>query len=132
MRGLDRGIRLPVFSLERDLLTLEIEQTKRWSQMLAGAGEKGALGYVLRPDLLEHKIITTSGGTPQERVSNFSSNASPLAHQLAGLLAAAPVITMPVVRLIRDSMLPESGQIEIAEVFWGGIIKASNSDHSRN
>jgi hypothetical protein len=91
--------------------------------MLAGVGEEGALGYVLRPDLLEHRITSASQPTAQERVTNFSANASPLAHKLVGFLAAAPVIAMPVVRLIQDSMLNESSQIQVAEVFLGGLLK---------
>lgn len=121
-RGLDQGIRLPVFSLEEDLFTSELKQINCWSRMLAGSEDTGAIGYVLRKDLLKQERGETSKPTAQQRVDGFRENASPLARQLAGLLASAPVITMPVVRLIQESMLTESGQIHRAEVFLGGLL----------
>jgi formylglycine-generating enzyme required for sulfatase activity len=99
-RSLDKGgINLPA-------ITLEPERAKSWSQMLAGQGDARTSGYVLREDLLAASTAAKSAETPtaQERVSDFTSNASPLAQRLAGLLAAAPMITMPVVRLIQDSI----------------------------
>jgi len=43
--------------------------------------------------------------------------ATPTARRLAALLSAAPVITLPVMRLIRAAMLPESSPLPVAEVF---------------
>ncbi|NEO29124.1 MAG: SUMF1/EgtB/PvdO family nonheme iron enzyme [Symploca sp. SIO3C6] len=117
-RNLAQGINIPV-------ITLEPERAKAWSQMLAGQGNAQTTGYVLRQDLLAVSTASKSAETltAQERVSNFTLNASPLAQRLAGLLAAAPMITMPVVRLIQDSMLDQSQQIQVAEVFLGGLLK---------
>ncbi len=117
-RNLDLGINLPV-------ITLEPERSKSWSRMLAGQSEGAIAGYVLRADLLAASSASSSSQTitAQERVSNFNVNASPLAQQLAGLLAAAPIITMPVVRLIQDTMLDKSTQLQVAEVFLGGLLK---------
>jgi formylglycine-generating enzyme required for sulfatase activity len=117
-RRLTQGINIPVINLEP-------ERARVWSQMLTGQGEAQTPGYVLRPDLLAASKRTKSAQTPtaQERVSHFTLNASPLAQRLAGLLAAAPIITMPVVRLIQDSMLEESQQIQVAEVFLGGLLQ---------
>ena len=117
-RNLAQGINLPV-------ITLEPERSKNWSRMLAGQSEEGIPGYVLRADLLAASSAASSSRTitAHERVSNFSVNASPLAHELAGLLAAAPIITMPVVRLIQDTMLDKSTQLQVAEVFLGGLLK---------
>jgi len=117
-RRLAQGINIPV-------ITLEPERARVWSQMLTGQGEAQTPGYVLRPDLLAASRRAKSAQTPtaQERVSHFTLNASPLAQRLAGLLAAAPIITMPVVRLIQDSMLEESQQIQVAEVFLGGLLQ---------
>lgn len=46
-----------------------------------------------------------------------------MARKLAGLLASAPVISLPVVRLIREAMLKDSQQVHVAEVFLGGLLK---------
>ncbi|HEY9669355.1 MAG TPA: hypothetical protein V6C91_21260, partial [Coleofasciculaceae cyanobacterium] len=42
---------------------------------------------------------------------------------MAILLAAAPVISLPVVRIIQDRLLSESRQVHVAEVFLGGLLK---------
>ena len=58
-----------------------------------------------------------------ERVQRFLELSSPLAQRLIMLLAAAPVITLPVVRLIRDAMLAEaSSPLPVAEVFLSGLL----------
>jgi formylglycine-generating enzyme required for sulfatase activity len=60
----------------------------------------------------------------RERVQRFVELASPAAQRLMMLLAAAPVVTLPVVRLIRDSMLEESrSPLPVAEVFLSGLLQ---------
>ncbi|MGA1134033.1 MAG: SUMF1/EgtB/PvdO family nonheme iron enzyme [Prochlorotrichaceae cyanobacterium] len=45
------------------------------------------------------------------------------ARKLAGLMAAAPV-SLPVVHLIQQTLLQESTQVHVAEVFMSGLIRA--------
>lgn len=74
---------------------------------------------------LAHEIETIA----RSRVERFRRLASPQACRLVMLLAAAPVITLPVMRLIRDSMLYKSSQdgakspLPIAEVFLSGLLQ---------
>ena len=119
----DQGINLP-------LITLESELAKNWSRVIARYSLVSIPGYVLRKDLLAAAEAASSSQTitARERVSNFNVNASPLARELASLLAAAPVITMPVVRLIISAILapPKRDgftQLQVAEVFLGGLLK---------
>jgi hypothetical protein len=60
---------------------------------------------------------------PEERVQRFWVSASPIARKLARLLVAAPIITLPIVRIIQDTLLPRSHTYQIAEVFLGGLLK---------
>ncbi len=60
----------------------------------------------------------------EERVRQFRMSSSPTARKLAGFLALSPVISLPVVRLLQFTMLPESRQAHVAEVFLGGLLKA--------
>lgn len=66
----------------------------------------------------------------RERVDRFLELASPEAQRLIMLLAAAPVITLPVVRLIRDAMLHEAqSPLPVAEVFLSGLLlRLSNQE----
>jgi formylglycine-generating enzyme required for sulfatase activity len=124
--NLETGIKIPV-------LTLEPEVALIWSQMVAGKSQAIPSGFVF-PSQLESqlkadtKLSTTSKSSisqlkAEDRVYRFRMTASPMARKLAGLLAAAPVINLPVVRLIQETMLPKSRQVHVAEVFLGGLLK---------
>jgi hypothetical protein len=110
-------LQIPVFTLE----PLSVE---RWSGVVVGRSDTKVAGFVLTPDTKEElKPEAKLNLTPEEIVRRFRNNASLLAQELAELLAAAPTIFLPVVRLIRKEMLPEAGQVQIAEVFLGGILR---------
>ena len=117
---LDTGIKVPVF-------TLEPHTALPWSQMVAGKSDAVASGFVLssavKVNPSKQPQTTTLQVNPQERVHRFRMTASPMGRKLAGLLAAAPVINLPVVRLIQETLLPESRQVHVAELFLGGLLK---------
>jgi hypothetical protein len=52
----------------------------------------------------------SSPPSSEERLQVFQATVSPLARQLAGYLAAAP-LSRPVMRLVQRVMLPESRQV---------------------
>ena len=117
---LEKGIKVPV-------LTLEPSVAQTWGEMLVGKGGTVMSGVVFPPE-----IKINSKQLPQQRVSNldaeqrvarFSMTSSPMGCKLAGLMAAAPVITLPVVRLIQETMLPQCQPVHVAEVFLGGLLK---------
>ena len=54
--------------------------------------------------------------------SNSLRTPSPLAQELAGYFAAAP-LTVEIMRLVQQVMLPHSGQTHLAEVFVSGLLK---------
>jgi formylglycine-generating enzyme required for sulfatase activity len=116
---LDLGIKVPV-------VTLEPEPMKIWAQLVAGKGGVQSPGVVFDPeplptaDWLESKTGERSG---MERARQFQATASPMARQLAMILAAAPAINLPIVRILQDRLLPKSQQVHVAEVFLGGLLK---------
>ena len=119
----EERIKIPVF-------TLEPETAAQWSQMLVGKADAAVPGYLLptqlniaKHPLLKRKQEALSSLDSQQRVERFRLNTSPLGRKLAALLAAAPVISLPIVRLIQESLLPESRQVQVAEVFLGGLLK---------
>ncbi|MBW4559646.1 MAG: hypothetical protein KME32_00570 [Mojavia pulchra JT2-VF2] len=97
--------------------------------MLSGKGSIWALGYVFKlsatPVNKEISLfnLTHSDLSAEQRVQAFRVTASPMARKLAGLLASAPVISLPIVRLIQEAMLKDSQQVHVAEVFLGGLLK---------
>ncbi|MFM7407520.1 MAG: SAV_2336 N-terminal domain-related protein [Cuspidothrix sp.] len=120
-----QSIKVPVFSLTPDSI-------KTWSKMVIGKGTIGAGGFAFADKFEQEKQQQTqTQDIPQislsneDRVYQFRISSSPLARNLASLLASAPVINLPVVRLIQRNFLTPSEKIVhvIAEVFLGGILK---------
>lgn len=115
------GIRVPV-------VTLEPEPFLAWSKMVSAKGGVWSLGFVFEServtalDRASHQPLL-GDATPEQRVQQFRSTASPMARRLASLLAAAPAINLPIVRIIQDRLLPQSRQVHVAEVFLGGLLK---------
>ena len=116
-----RGAKVPVFSLE-------VERVAIWAQMLSGRSV-WATGYLFKLEDIavsqtESLFNLNSGDlTAEDRVQGFRVTASPMARKLAGLLAAAPMISLPIVRLIQETLLRESQQVHVAEVFLGGLLE---------
>ena len=118
---LKTGIKVPVFSLEPELI-------ETWSEMVVRKGTIGAGGFVFSASSKQEQIqlpqdTDRENLSSEERVSNFQLSSSEIANNLAKLLAASPVINLPVVRLIQKTLLPQSQQVHVAEVFLGGILK---------
>ena len=111
--------RLPVVSLEPEVL-------RSWGWLLNGRSNTWIHGvrfdsrtrYTTSP---RAAVPVVGDGDGDKRLRRFHANASPLARDLAGYLAAAP-LTLPVMRLVQQAMLPQSGQPHLAEVFVSGLL----------
>ena len=66
-----------------------------------------------------------SGGAPTtapERVAHFRGKVSAAAYDLAVFLSVPDPLTVPVMRLVQRTMLPDTGTAELAEFFLGGLL----------
>jgi hypothetical protein len=113
------GIKMPI-------VTLEPESLAFWARMLMGRRDAWIPGVIFESRAKNEDNTppvppnTENHPSAKQRVQHFY--ASPMAQRLAGYLAAAP-LTLPVMRLVQQVMLPESRQIHLAEVFLGGLLK---------
>ena len=110
------------------IMTLERDPLKRWAAMTVAAGGAWAPGFRLgiRPQT-EPTPGGSTGAEPdsEQVVRQFRLVGSEAAQDLARLLAAAPIITLPVIRLVRQTLLGgETGQVHEAEVLLGGLLHA--------
>jgi len=113
------------------IVTLEPRSLAEWARAITGVGNAWTEGYALNAQKTEESM---SGGkvkqnqeaapplSAEERLKRFRATASPMARTLTGLLSAAP-ISLPVVRLIQQTMLPASNQGHVAEIFLGGLLE---------
>ncbi|MGC4966614.1 FxSxx-COOH system tetratricopeptide repeat protein [Streptomyces globisporus] len=118
----DETVPVPVLSVRAgsfrawaDLVTGERGVRRMLPVVLAGAMAKGASAPGLRRPVVDGPRAAAAA------VRRFRSLASPLARQLAGLLALAPM-DFAVIEELRDLALPEAGPEHLAEVMMGGLI----------
>jgi Tubulin like len=62
-----------------------------------------------------------TGLDPAALVERFRSDASPGGFELAGYLAATPLV-LPVMRLVQRAMMPHAKPVHLAEVFLSGLL----------
>jgi len=112
---------LPEFKLP--VTSLEPHRLETWSTLIMGMGNNQSVGYgVKRPRKSFPNPSCLSATSPQERVKRFQTIASPSALKLAELLSAV-LVTLPVIRVIQYTMLPELNQSHVAEVLMGGLFE---------
>ncbi|NEP35179.1 formylglycine-generating enzyme family protein [Moorena sp. SIO3B2] len=117
-------------SVNVPVVTLEPYPLLVWSQVIAGQGNVSTVGFnfnVSENPQPQRRALDRKPSQPQLEapvlVSRFRATASPMARRLAGLMAAAPV-SLPVVQLIQQTLLPKSTQIHVAEVFMSGLLQS--------
>jgi hypothetical protein len=116
--GSSAGLPIPI-------VTLEPNSIADWAQMVARAGSTAIPGFRFGNISQEAEVFGSLSAV--ERVQRFRALASPMARKLAGLLSATPV-TLSIVNLIQQTMLPESRLEHVAEIFLGGLLKEIPSD----
>ena len=128
-----RDLPLPVLPLDRGALGT-------WSAVLMGHPAYATPGVALLPGpLLQQRLRQLLGDrdlsapspapvplTAEEAAARweaFQAMASPQAQQLLMVMATAPLLTLPVIGLLKAAKLPEvSGSLPIAEVLTGGLV----------
>ena len=130
--GIDQRLALPI-------VTSDVHDLAQWSWLVAG-GRQVAPGFLLphqkkwqslkapaRSQMQGEDEAASNAALKQiarDRVQRFWQLASLPAQQLLMLLAAAPVITLPIVRLIRNAGLADlPSPLPIAEVFLSGLLQ---------
>ncbi|MFF2780906.1 SAV_2336 N-terminal domain-related protein [Streptomyces sp. NPDC058052] len=63
-----------------------------------------------------------------EQILRFQSGSTPEAYRLACHLAAVP-LSLPVMRIVQQAVLPRSKQTDLAQLFVSGLISRRNPEH---
>jgi formylglycine-generating enzyme required for sulfatase activity len=109
------------------VVTLEASAIQNWSKVVMGAGGVTVPAVRLPLDKAEQPTADAVSNDALlnaiERILRFRESGSSLAFRLAAYLSAVP-LTLPVMRLVQRTMLPESRQVHLAEFFLGGLIEA--------
>ena len=114
---------LPVASLDPASLYL-------LTRMIAGEGLGWVSGFLFDPEDRHEAAASPLELAAAERISRFLAVSSAQAVRLATLLAASPILSLGVLRLLRREFLPEAGTVAEAEVLLGGILRVRGVDGS--
>ncbi len=115
------------------VLELSPAAMRRWAGIISGTSGLTPLPAAILPcastpeqEPPSHLRAAIGEGQPDpaQLVKEFRASVSPAAYQLAGYLSAAP-LALPVMRLVQESMMPETGPSELAEVFLSGLLRRS-------
>ena len=120
---LSKTIPIPVITLDPDSLS-------SLAKMLVGIGQNKTVSYCFLPNQNSQSSPQQTAPSSQSNeeknlllINRFRATASPLARRLAGFMAIAPV-QMSVIHLIQQTVLTESNQLHVAEVFMSGLLKS--------
>ncbi|MEU2608185.1 SAV_2336 N-terminal domain-related protein [Streptomyces albus] len=96
-----------------------------WARLLGSDGERsvpGAAAWVLPRHPAMPPPRTAPGAVPPRTLlREFRNTASPGALDLAVHLAVVPLL-LPVIHLVQEAMLPDTGPMELAEVLLSGLL----------
>ena len=113
------GPLVPVLSCDPDSL-------QSWSAVMLGDPRRRIAGFRL-PRAQPSATSTSGDGAPLEPLQQwqrFAELASPQGRELARLLAAAPVLTLPVMRLVKQALMAgDQTPMAMAEVLLGGLLQ---------
>jgi len=123
----------PVDALTVPIVTLTASALKQWALVVTAAGRQRSparlfdLSWVKDPERDRSRAVIRPKSA-KERVELFMATASPLAQQLARMMAAVPV-ELPVVHLIQQELLPDVQPVQIAEVYSSGLLEEIKPNH---
>ena len=119
----------PQSTMPVPVITLQADSVAAWARMVMGAGGVEITGVFAT--LPVGKTAARSGGGPadaEERVQRFRVTVSPTAYRLAVYLSAAlrGKWELALARVVQEAMLPDSGQVHLAEVLVGGLVRQAD------
>lgn len=109
-------------SLPLPIITFNKEYLQVWSKLITAKQGISAAAVILHSSPEKDKEILDV----EALVNRFRATAEPLSFDLICNLAASPSLCLPVMRLVQESTLPESTQLNLAEVLLGGLLKAKS------
>jgi hypothetical protein len=124
------------------ILELTPTALHRWALLTAGSGPPVTLAAAVlspppaspprdeqRDEQRDERPADPGPVDPARLVSDFRAAVSASAYRLAGYLSSAAPLTLPVMRLVQQSMMPETGAAELAEVFLSGLLRRLSDGH---
>jgi tetratricopeptide (TPR) repeat protein len=118
---------LPPSAMPVPVITLEADRVAAWASMVMGAGGVEVPGVFAAPppDTTSARPADSPPLDAEERVRQFQVTVSRVAYRLAVFLSAAlrGPWGLALARVVQEALLPDSGQVHLAEVVVGGLVR---------
>ncbi|NEO98251.1 MAG: formylglycine-generating enzyme family protein [Symploca sp. SIO2E9] len=111
------SVKLPILSLER-------ESMGAWVNVITGKGKSLCAGAWLTTNSLaevNNQEEAAENLSPWQQINQFYATSSQFAWQLIQLLSAIPV-TLSTIRLVQQTLIPDSKQVNVAEVVMSDLL----------
>jgi preprotein translocase subunit SecA len=113
------GTPLPVVTLVPDAL-------ETWAQAVVN-GTAWTPGITALPPDPDYVPVANGDVSADVLVNDFLSRASPGAERLARILATADTLSMPLIAVLQESLAPQTGVLELAEILSSGMLSVDGS-----
>ncbi|WP_281421193.1 SAV_2336 N-terminal domain-related protein, partial [Actinoplanes auranticolor] len=121
----DDTTRVPV-----PVLTLSATSMTRWADSVV-TGAEWSEAVSAEPPRRSAPSVTNAALTPTERIRAFQARASPQAQALARILAGAPALSLPLIRVLQHRLVPGSDPSHLAEVLVSGLFERTEPGGDR-
>ena len=119
------------------LLSLQAADLDQWSALLLGRGHGAVTAACLPVDWPAIRITSreaeaneTVDDRARRRLRSYVQRCSQSAERLLRVMAAAPVLTLPVMRLLQEAMVKDGGPLAMAELLLSGLIRRQDGASS--
>jgi tetratricopeptide (TPR) repeat protein len=120
-----RGLLVPIVTLEPSILaswsSLVAQAQQKWVPLLiVNTSWKTELSYLAT----DYRVRSnpSNGLSAREQIESFEATATPTTRELARLLSVLP-ISLPIINLVQEAMLPHSRQVHVAELLLSGLLQ---------
>jgi len=119
------------------LLSLQAADLDQWSALLLGRGHSAMTAACLpvvwpaiRITSREAEANETAEDRARRRLRTYVQRCSQSAERLLRVMAAAPVLTLPVMRLLQEAMVKDGGPLAMAELLLSGLVRRQDGARS--
>jgi len=119
------------------LLSLNATDLNQWSALVLGRGHTSVTAACLPVQWPEIRITSreaeaneTVEDLVRRRLRKYMQRCSGSAERLLRVMAAAPVLTLPVMRLLQEAMVKDGDPLAMAELLLSGLIRRQDEVNS--
>ena len=119
------------------LLSLNATDLNQWSALVLGRGHSSVAAACLPVQWPEIRITSREADANESvedlvrrRLAKYMQRCSGSAERLLRVMAAAPVLTLPVMRLLQEAMVKDGDPLAMAELLLSGLIRRQDDVNS--